>query len=146
MNGIHHHILYAEDNPDDVLLIQRALRKLAPSTTISSVEDGVLAIEYLKGEGDFADRARFPMPTLALLDIKMPRYSGLEVLEWIRGQANLTGLPVIIFTSSRNLVDVRRAYELGVNAYLVKAVDYTDLQETLKSLVSFWIDKNVLPF
>lgn len=145
MNGIQHHILHAEDDPNDVLLIQLALRKLDLPCTITCVENGDQAIAYLKGEGQYADREKYPFPTLALLDIKIPRYSGLEVLEWIRSQTRLFGLPVLIFTSSRNLPDIRRAYELGVNAYLVKPVEYVELEDTLRATITFWLGKNVLP-
>jgi CheY-like chemotaxis protein len=145
MNGVHHHILHAEDNPDDVLLIQRAFKRLENPCPITSVEDGARAISYLKGEDEYHDRAKYPLPTLALLDIKMPRYSGLEVLEWIRSQPRYSGLPVVIFSSSRNIADIQRAYQLGVNAYLVKPVEYAELQETVKSIISFWVARNVLP-
>jgi CheY-like chemotaxis protein len=145
MNGIQHHILHAEDDPNDVLLIQLAFRKLDLPCTVTSVEDGDQALAYLKGEGKYADREKYPLPTLALLDIKIPRYSGLEVLEWIRSQTRFTALPVLILTSSRNLPDIRRAYELGVNAYLVKPVEYHELEETLRATITFWLEKNVLP-
>ena len=145
MSGFHHHILHAEDNADDSLLIDRAFRKVGLPITRSVVEDGARAIAYLKGEGEFADRHAHPLPTLALLDIKMPRYSGLEVLEWIRSQHKFVALPVLMLTSSRNLDDVRRAYELGVNAYLTKAVEYDELQDTIRSLATFWLKKNILP-
>ena len=146
MNGIQHHILHAEDNPDDALLIQIAFRKVGVQFTSTTVEDGARAISYLKGEGEYADRRLHPLPTVTLLDIKIPRFSGLEVLEYIRGQARFSSLPVIMLTSSKNLEDVRRAYELGVNAYLVKAVEYEELQGTIRSLATFWLKKNVLPF
>lgn len=145
MKRIHHHLLYAEDNPDDSLLVQRAFRKLGQPCSIIAVEDGASALAYLKGEGEFADRQTHPFPTLALLDVKMPRFSGLEVLEWIRQQPEFSSLPVVIFTSSRNVTDVRRAYDLGVNAYLVKSVEYKELQDTLHTFISFWLEKNVLP-
>ena len=146
MTGIQHHILHAEDNPDDALLIQLALRKVGAPFTLHTVEDGAAAIAYLKGEGDYADRQSHPLPTLVLLDIKIPRYSGLEVLEWIRAQGRFAALPVIMLTSSRNYEDVRRAYELRVNAYLVKAVEYEELQDTIRALANFWLKKNVLPY
>lgn len=145
MNAIQHHILHAEDNPDDALLIQTAFRKIGLLSTMSTVPDGAQALQYLKGEGAFADRRQHPLPTLALLDIKMPRYSGLEVVEWIRGQPAFAALPVIMFTSSRNLEDVRRAYQLGANAYLVKPVDYHEIQASLRALATFWLERNVLP-
>ena len=145
MSPLHHHILHAEDDPNDALLIQMSFRKAGATAPITVMEDGARVIDYLKGEGEFANRQRHPLPTVALLDIKIPRYSGLEVLEWIRSQSRFAALPVIIFSSSRNLADIRRAYELGVNAYIVKAVEYDELQATVKALHSFWIQKNVLP-
>jgi CheY-like chemotaxis protein len=145
MSGIQHHILHAEDNPDDALLIQIALKKSGVPFTITTLEDGAKVLEYLKGEKEFADRHRFPLPTLALLDIKIPRYSGLEVLEWLRSQGRFAALPIVMLTSSRNLADVRRAYELGVNAYVVKAVEYEELQDTIRTVAAFWLRKNVLP-
>jgi CheY-like chemotaxis protein len=146
MSKVKHHILHVEDNQDDALLIELGFRKLRQPCTMTCVEDGAAAIAYLKGEGPYADRERYPLPTLALMDIKIPRYSGLEVLEWIRGQASFRGLPVVIFTSSRNQEDIRRAYDLGVNAYLVKSVELEELQDTLRAVVDFWLNKNVLPF
>ena len=140
-----HHILHVEDNQDDALLIELAFRKLRQPSTMTCVEDGAAAIAYLKGEGKYADRQQYPMPTLALMDIKIPRFSGLEVLEWIRAQGSFKALPVVIFTSSRNLEDIRRAYDLGVNAYLVKSVELQELQDTLRAVVDFWLTKNVLP-
>jgi CheY-like chemotaxis protein len=145
MSGIHHHILHAEDNPDDAILVQLVFRRLGHSATMSLVEDGARAIAYFKGEGEYGDRQNHPLPTLVLLDIKMPRYSGLEVLEWIRNQPRLSTVPIVIFTSSRNLDDIRRAYELGANAYLVKPVEYEELQDTIRTLAAFWLNKNVLP-
>ena len=146
MNGIQHHILHAEDNPDDALLIQLAFRKAGIPFSMSTVEDGAEAISYLKGEGKYSDRHAHPLPTLVLLDIKIPRFSGLEVLEWIRTQGRFAPLPVLMLTSSRNLEDVRRTYELRVNAYLVKAVEYEELQDTIRTLAAFWLKKNVLPY
>lgn len=145
MNPTHHHLLYVEDNHDDALLIQRVFKKMGNPCTVSWMEDGAAALAYLKGEGEFEDRQKHRFPTLALLDIKLPRYTGLEVLEWIRSQGQLSALPVIMFSSSRNLEDIRRAYDLGANAYLVKAVGYDELTETLKTLAGFWLGKNVLP-
>jgi CheY-like chemotaxis protein len=145
MKGIQQHILYADDNQDDTLLIQMAFKKSGQLCTLNSVPDGAAAMEYLKGEGAHADRQAHPFPTLVLLDIKMPRYTGLEVLEWVRSQPAFSALPVVMFTSSKNLEDVRRAYELGANAYLVKPVDYHEIQASLRALAAFWFEHNILP-
>ena len=112
-------ILLAEDNEDDVFLLKTALGKAGISHPIQAVTDGDKAIAYLKGENEYADRSRYPMPHLFLLDIKMPRKNGLEVLGWMRGNGDngLKRLPVIIMSTSNMQEDIDRAYELGVNAY-----------------------------
>src|SRR6185436_19106846 len=94
-------ILHVEDDPNDVLLFQRAFRKANLAVNIQSVTDGDKAVAYLSGADGYADREKFPLPALILLDLKMPRKSGLEVLAWIRGQASLRRLVVVIFTSSK---------------------------------------------
>jgi CheY-like chemotaxis protein len=134
-----------EDDPNDITLVHLAFRKVTIPVSISSVKDGDEAVNYLKGEHDYSDRTRHPMPTVVLLDIKIPRQSGLEVLAWIRSQTNFSALPVILFTSSQDLKDVRRAYQLGANAYLVKPVDFKELGETLQSFATFWLGRNFLP-
>src|SRR5690349_7010840 len=117
-------ILHVEDDPNDILLVQRALKKTGAPSAIVSVSDGDRALAYLGGARDYADREKFPFPQLVLLDLKMPRKSGLEVLEWIRRQALLKRLPVIVFTSSKHDQDINSAYELGANSYLVKPVGF----------------------
>src|SRR5689334_7620147 len=108
-------ILHVEDDPNDVLLVQRALKKANASSTIQSVSDGDRALAYLGGAQDYANREKFPFPQLVLLDLKMPRKSGLEVLSWIRSQPMLKRVLVVIFTSSKHDQDINNAYELGAN-------------------------------
>ena len=135
-------ILLAEDDVNDALLVERALSRAGIHNPIMIVRDGQEAIDYLEGKGPFADRKNFPLPTLALLDIKMPKKNGLEVLEWMRhnGSGGLKLLPVIIMSSSSIQEDVDRAYQLGVNAYLVKPTAFDELVETLKTTTDFWKD------
>src|SRR5947208_11973317 len=113
-------ILVAEDDADDAFFLQRAFKKLGIPTSLKFVHDGQEAIDYLHGDAQFADRLRYPLPDLLLLDLKMPRLTGFEVLGWVRKQHNLRRLPVVIFSSSGELTDINRAYDLGANSYLIK--------------------------
>ena len=139
-----HTMLWVEDDADDVLLIGRAIRK-AGLPVPAVVRDGKEAVEYLSGSGKYADRAAHPFPSIILLDLKLPRMSGFEVLAWIRERTELCRIPVIMFTSSQERMDVDRAYALGANAYLVKSVDHEDLVEALKRVQAFWLDLNLPP-
>lgn len=137
-------ILWVEDDPDDVLLIGRAIRK-AGLEAPAVVRDGPEATAYLSGAGPYADRILHPFPTLVLLDLKLPRMSGFEVLQWIRERREISRLPVVIFTSSREKADIDRAYDLGANAYLLKSVDHAHLVETLQRVRAFWLELNLNP-
>jgi len=138
-------ILLVEDNPDDVLLIQRAFRKLGAVNPLRVVSDGEQAVAYLGGDGPYADRGVHPLPSLMLLDLKLPRRSGFEVLEWLRGRPGLRRLPVVVLTSSRESQDVDRAADLGANSYLVKPVQFDALQEMVRTLRLYWIQLNERP-
>jgi CheY-like chemotaxis protein len=139
-------ILLAEDDVNDALLVERALSRAGIHNPIMVVRDGQEAIDYLEGKGPFAARKNFPLPTLALLDIKMPKKNGLEVLEWVRHNGGgLKLLPVIIMSSSSIQEDIDRAYQLGVNAYLVKPTAFDELVETLKTTTDFWKDRVAHP-
>lgn len=138
-------ILLVEDSPDDATLIRRAFQKTNLMNPVQLVEDGEEAIAYLSGAGSFADRGRFPLPALVLLDIKLPRRSGLEVLEWVRGAPGLKRLPVVMLTSSREQIDVNRAYDLGVNSYLTKPVAFEALVEMVKRVNLYWVLLNEPP-
>ena len=138
-------LLHVEDDPNDVLLLQRAFRKANMQISIQAVTDGDKAVAYLSGAGEYANREKYPLPNVVLLDLKMPRKSGLEVLEWIRGQQSVRRLIVIIFTSSKHDEDVNKAYDLGANSYLVKPVGFDMLVEVAKLIQSYWIDRNERP-
>ena len=112
--------LLADDDENDTYFIERALKEAQVANPLRRVRDGEEAIAYLKGEGGYGDREKFPLPHLMLLDLKMPRKNGFEVLEWVRGQPGLKRLPVIILTSSKEDSDINHAYDLGANTYLVK--------------------------
>jgi CheY-like chemotaxis protein len=138
-------ILLVEDDSNDVLLIQRAFRKASLSNPLQIVEDGEAAILYLKGEESFADRDRFPLPRLILLDLKLPRKSGFEVLVWLRQQPKFYGLPVVVLTSSKENNDIQQAYLLGANSYLVKPVGFDSLLDMIKTLNLYWLMFNQTP-
>jgi CheY-like chemotaxis protein len=138
-------ILHVEDDPNDVLLIARAFRKAEVAAQIQVVNDGEQAIHYLGGSNSFAERERFPLPAVVLLDLKLPRKSGIEVLEWVRSRAGLKRIPVVMLTSSKQPIDINRAYDLGVNAYLVKPVNFDGLVEMVRTIDSFWLRFNERP-
>ena len=138
-------ILLVEDNYNDVLLIKRAFRKAKIAPSMSIVADGDEAIAYLSQTGQYADVEQFPIPSLVLLDLKLPRRSGLEVLAWIRQQSELKPLLVIVLTSSQENYDLDRAYELGVNSYLVKPVYFQDLVSLVELIDAYWLRTNKTP-
>ena len=138
-------ILHVEDDPNDVLLVERAIKKCNAPVLLRSVGDGDKAVAYLKGDESFSNREQFPLPNLVLLDLKMPRKSGLEVLGWIRENAELKRLPVVIFTSSKHDQDINRAYDLGANSYLVKPVGFDSLLDTVKQIQAYWGALNQSP-
>ena len=138
-------MLLVEDDPNDILLIQRAFAKACLVNPLKVVRDGEEALNYLAGSGEFADRGRFPLPSLILLDLKLPRKSGLEILQWLRQQPVLKHIPVIVLTSSKESSDVSRAYDLGANSYLVKPVGFEGLLELVKSIGMYWMILNKTP-
>ena len=138
-------ILLVEDNPKDVLLVQRAFRKAQISVPMRTVSDGEQAIAYLSGQVPYADRAQYPLPILILLDLKLPRRSGAEVLAWLRQQPKLKRIPVVMLTASREYTDVNQIYDLGVNAYMVKPVSFDALVGIVDTLNLHWIVLNERP-
>ena len=138
-------ILLVEDNPKDVLLMQRALRKANIANPLQVVNDGDAAVLYLSGVEAYSDRCRYPLPVLILLDLKLPRRSGAEVLMWLRQQPELKRLPVVVLTASKEYADINHIYDLGVNAYIVKPVAFNNLVEIVKTLNVHWIIFNEKP-
>jgi CheY-like chemotaxis protein len=137
-------ILIAEDNPNDVELTIEALSEHNLANRVAVAHDGVEAMEYLRREGAFSEREP-GNPAVVLLDIKMPRKDGLEVLREIRGDAALRRLPVVILTSSREEQDLITSYDLGANAYVVKPVDFPSFIDAVKKLGVFWALINERP-
>ncbi|MGB3638654.1 MAG: response regulator [Rivularia sp. (in: cyanobacteria)] len=138
-------ILLVEDDSNDILFIQRAFRRSKLENSMQVVRDGDEAIAYLSGKGVYTDRSLYPLPGIILLDLKLPRRSGLEVLEWLRMQPVIKRIPVVILTSSKENIDVNRAYDIGVNSYLLKPVSSNALNEMIETLNSFWLKLNCYP-
>jgi len=132
-------ILYAEDEENDIFFLQHALEQNRSPHSLSAVPDGEQAIEYLAGKGAFANRSRYPLPILVLLDINMPKKTGLEVLEWIRQQPHLKSLPVLMLTSSSRPEDMDNARHFGANDYLAKPSNPADLVALVKSIHDRWL-------
>jgi len=137
-------ILVADDSEDDVMLLKLALEKANLCKSVHTVSDGEEAIAYLQGSSQYADRSQFPLPAILLLDLKMPRKGGFEVLTWVRSQNGLGYLPVFIFTASMRQEDVQRAYELGADGFLVKPGAMDKLGEITRSLRD-WLACNQFP-
>ncbi len=137
-------ILLAEDNPKDVELTLTALDEHHLANEVVVVNDGAEALDYLYHRGEFAMR-NGNSPAVILLDLKMPKVDGLEVLRTIKNDDNLKTIPVVILTSSREEKDLIESYKLGVNAYVVKPVDFGDFVEAVKSLGAFWAVVNEPP-
>jgi CheY-like chemotaxis protein len=134
-------ILHVEDNPDDVMLMNLAFSRAGVAARLHVVTDGNEAIAALQqGSG-----ASGSPPICVLLDVKLPRVSGLEVLEWIRKQPRLKRMPVILLTSSNQSADINRAYDLGANSFLVKPPDLDSLTQLVKTVAHYWVDTNVRP-
>ncbi len=131
-------ILLAEDEETDVHFFKRAFGLARIQHPLFVVRDGKEALDYLQGIGQFTDRRAFPIPKLIFLDIKMPRRTGLEVLEWLKGDGPLKRIPVIMISSSAIPTDVNKAYELGASAYMVKPVDFSALQQIIVTTVQFF--------
>jgi CheY-like chemotaxis protein len=135
-------ILLVEDNEDDVFLMERALHGAGVTNPLAIVSDGQEAIDYLAGSGKYADRVKHPLPAVVFLDLKLPLKTGHEVLSWIRAQAELESLVVVVLTSSNEPSDIRRCYALGANSYLVKPPTPEQLLDLAKSFRWYWLKYN----
>lgn len=135
----HPFILLAEDSEDDVIMLRRALDRASIEVPLQVVPDGEQAIAYLKGVGKFANRAEYPLPDLFLLDLKMPRMNGFEVLQWLRQQPSLAPLRTIVLTTSEDIDDINQAYAMGANSFLTKPLDILDFRHTLHAMFNYWL-------
>ncbi|MEN8121552.1 MAG: response regulator [Bacteroidota bacterium] len=138
-------VLLVEDNPADQQLTIRAFRKGRVNTNLQIASDGVVAMEYLRGEGKYHDRKTHPIPDLILLDINMPRKDGKQVLKEIREDKTLKIIPVVMLTTSDQEKDVVDSYNLGVNAYISKPVRINEFLEVVNKLEDFWFSLNTMP-
>jgi CheY-like chemotaxis protein len=138
-------ILLVEDRDDDVVLIRKAFEKAGLTNPFQVTRDGEEAIAYLSGEGKFSNRVEFPLPWLVLLDLKMPKVDGFEVLQWIRAQPTLSRLIVLVLTSSEYMKDVDLAYKQGANSFLVKPLDFENAVQMGELIRRYWIGFNRFP-
>jgi CheY-like chemotaxis protein len=138
-------ILLVEDDENDVFFFKRAAKLAGMIDPLHVAQDGRQAIDYLKGTGAYANRSEFPLPSLVLLDLKLPHVMGLDVLKWIRAQPQLQTVIVIVFTSSKLAPDIDTAYRLGANSYVAKPATPGRLQAMLVVIRQYWLDLNEPP-
>lgn len=138
-------ILLADDSENDVEMLRRAFRQAGIVVPMQAVSDGEEAIAYLKGEGRYANREEFPLPDVVLLDLKMPRKDGFDVLVWIRSQPALVQMRVVVLTTSEEIRDVNRAYALGAASFLTKPVDFMEFKDTIQAMHNYWVEINKAP-
>jgi len=138
-------VLVAEDDPSDVFFLKRAFVLAGIPAVLDFVHDGQEAIDYLEGEDKYSDRDAYPIPDLMLLDLKMPRLDGFDVLDWVRRQPSLRRLLVTILTSSDQPQDINRAYDLGANSYLLKPHNADNLSDLVKHVQRYWLELNRSP-
>src|SRR5687767_4767420 len=131
-------VVIAEDNDDDITLRERALEAIACRHEVRIVRNGQELLEYLQGKGQYEDRDKFPFPEVLLIDLNMPRVSGMEVLQWLKTHPECSVLPTIVFSSSNMDSDIKRAYALGASAYFVKPIGFNELMGILRSTFEFW--------
>ncbi|MBX3171705.1 MAG: response regulator [Candidatus Eremiobacteraeota bacterium] len=139
-------VLLVEDNPDDEMLTLLAFQESRLANPIEVVRDGVEAIEFLEGTGQYAGRDASRLPQLVLLDLNLPRKNGLQVLEWMRGREQTRLIPVVMLTTSNQERDLLESYRLGVNSYVRKPVDFQQFQQAIGQLGMYWLVLNQLPW
>ena len=138
-------ILYAEDDPTDAIIFSMAFKRALLPAVLHIVDDGLAAVDWLGGKGQYSDREQFPEPDILILDLKMPKKNGFEVLQWVRSQADLRRLLVVVLTSSNLQADVDRAYESGANSYLVKPIEFNEMANMIQRFEAYWTELNRFP-
>jgi CheY-like chemotaxis protein len=136
-------ILLAEDREEDIIIIQKAFERGDIRNPLFVVRNGEEVIDYLAGIGRFSDRDRYPLPALLLLDLKMPRADGFDVLRWLETQPELALLRVVVLTSSEDIRDVSKAYQLGANSFLVKPLDFHNTVAMVETIRDYWLRINM---
>ena len=138
-------ILQVEDDPNDVFLLQHAMKRVGVTNPVQIARDGQEAIDYLQGAGKFADRDKFPLPCLVLLDLKLPKVDGLEILREIKSDERTKAIPVIVMTSSKEQRDWVESHELGVDSFVTKPVDFDSFSKAVSKLGCYWVLLNHPP-
>jgi CheY-like chemotaxis protein len=138
-------ILLVEDDENDVFFMERSFRKSSVPVTLHIARDGPEALQYFFGEGEFANREKFPLPCVTLLDLNIPYVHGLDVLKRIREDAELRRLVVVVLTSSAAESDLDRSYELGANSYLLKPTEFDEREEIVELVTRYWLKRNRVP-
>ena len=138
-------ILLVEDNPDHVLIIKRGLEANNVINEVKVAEDGQEALDYLYHQGKYADPQTAPRPGLILLDIKLPKVDGIEVLQRVKRDPTLKAIPVVMLTSSEQEVDIAKSYLEGANSYITKPIQFTEFVEKIRELKLYWVLVNKLP-
>ena len=141
----HPSILLVEDNSNDAMLLQEAFKAVDCANPLRIIQTGDEAEKYLSGAEEYSDRKQHPLPILIFLDITLHEKSGLELLKWLRRQPKINRIPVIIFTASEQPEDVKRAYALGANSYMVKPTGQKDLVRMVEASKRYWLTLNVYP-
>ena len=139
--------LLVEDDTNDAFIIEQEFKRAHQGIRVVAVHDGIEARRYLEGDGEYGNRSIFSLPDVILLDLKMPRFSGFDFLEWLRykGAPHVRGTPVVVISSSSVQKDIDRAYALGVNSYLVKPVEWKQFRERIKALGVYWSEHVEIP-
>ena len=133
-------ILIVEDDPGDAYFLEKAFERVLANCAVHRVSDGEEAQAYLSGTGKYLDRKLFPLPSVILLDLKMPRMNGFEFLAWLRKEPELKIIPTVVYSSSENPTDIRKAYEMGANSFLHKRLSMNAVQETMRSFARYWLE------
>ncbi len=138
MGDVDYTILLVEDDENDAMLLRMAFEKNSIANPVQWVKDGLEAVAYLNGDGIYAERTKYPFPEVLLVDLKMPRMSGLELLKWISEHPEFRIIPTIVMTSSRQELDIEHAYQLGANTYLTKPIAFDQLAQMVKLTHEYW--------
>jgi CheY-like chemotaxis protein len=138
-------VLIVEDDEDDIFAMKMACQRSGIPHSLQFVMDGKSAVDYLAGNGPYADRLTHPMPDVIFLDVKLPKLNGHQVLEWIRSQPALNSLPVVMVTGSMESSDVNRAYQLGVTSYLRKIASRAEFGQAVRVILKYWLELNIAP-
>lgn len=138
MDDSNYTILLVDDDENDALLVKMAFQKNGIQNPVQWAKDGLEAVAYLNGEGDYANRRVYPFPEVLILDLKMPRMSGLELLAWVRDHPEFKVIPTIIMTSSKLDADIEKAYHLGANTYMLKPSSLDELTKMVKAAHEYW--------